>query len=163
MTSPTGARAKNTAAQKGAKKKDGDTKGAKKVDDAQPGEVRSRGKPFQRDKEEVEQKNPTESGATAGESPRQAGGRAFRDPFDTVHRTEIVPSEPANGRIARTTPPAMVPPPPTVEGSRGPTGETRIAIPIDPKQAPAIEAKPAPAVEAMPAPSPATAEAGSVH
>ena len=34
------------------------------------------------------------------------------------------------GAIARTTPPAMVPPPPTVEGSRGPTGETRIAIPM---------------------------------
>jgi chemotaxis protein MotB len=153
LDEPDGSEGKDTAAQKGAKKKDGDTKGAKKVDDAQPGEVRTRGKPFQREKEELEQKNPTESGATAGESARQAGGRAFRDPFDTVHRTEIIPSEPVNGKIARTQPPPTLPPPPTVEGSRGPTGETKVAIPAESKPPAAVEAKPVTPVEPVPAAS----------
>ncbi len=59
--------------------------------------------------EDQEQKNPADVGAAPGESPRQAGGRAYRDPFDSVHRSEIVPSEPANGKVVRATPPGVAP------------------------------------------------------
>ena len=101
LDEPDGSEGKDSTAKKGAKKKDGETKGKKKADEPQPGEVRSRGQPFPARAWKIRsRKIPTESGATSGESPRQAGGRAYRDPFDTVHRSEIVPSEPSNGKSA---------------------------------------------------------------
>ena len=107
LDEPDGTEGKDSAVKKG-QKKDGDTK-AQKKEEPQPGEVRARGKPFQRELVEQEQKVPTESGATSGESPRQTGGRAYRDPFDPVLRSEIVPNEPPDAKVART-PPAAAPP-----------------------------------------------------
>jgi chemotaxis protein MotB len=109
LEEPDGNEGKDSTAQKSAMKKDGETKGKKKTDEAQPGEVRSRGRPFQRGLEEQDQKHSTDVGATPGESPRQAGGRAYRDPFDSVHRSEILPSEPSSGKVGRTTPPPVAP------------------------------------------------------
>jgi chemotaxis protein MotB len=143
LEEPDGNEGKDSAAQKGAKKKDGDTKGKQKVEESQPGEVRSRGKPFQREMEEQEQKAPKESDATTGESPRQAGGRAFRDPFDSVHRSEIAPSEPS-GNVARAAPPVAAPPP------SGDAGRTAPPITAPP---PAAESAHEVAAEAKP-PSP---------
>jgi len=103
-----GASKKDSAAsQKGANKKDGDAKSKKKTEEAQPGEVRSRGRPFQREVEDREQKTPGDVGATPGESPRQAGGRAYRDPFDSVHRSEIIPTDPSSGKVGPATPPRV--------------------------------------------------------
>ena len=141
LDEPDGSEGKESAAQKGTKKADGDAKSKKKTDETQPGEVRSRGRPFQREVEEQEHKLSAESGATAGESPRQAGGRAYRDPFDSVHRAEIAPSEPSSGRIARITPPATAP----LAAEAG-----RITPPVT--APPAAEAVRDAAVEAKPAP-----------
>jgi chemotaxis protein MotB len=109
LEEPDGNEGKDSTAEKGAKKADGETKGKKKADGAQSGEVRSRGQPFQRELEDQEQKHPADVGASPGESPRQAGGRAYRDPFDSVHRSEIVPSEPSNAKVVRATPPGVAP------------------------------------------------------
>jgi len=109
LEEPDGNEGKDSSGEKGAKKSDGETKGKKKADGAQSGEVRSRGQPFQSELQDQEQKHPADVGASPGESPRQAGGRAYRDPFDSVHRSEIVPSEPSNGKVARATPPLEAP------------------------------------------------------
>jgi chemotaxis protein MotB len=163
LEEPDGNEGKENAAQKGAKKKekDGEAKGAKKTEDTQPGEVRSRGKPFQRELEDVEKKVPTENGATSGESPRQAGGRAFRDPFDTVQRTEIIPSDPASGRAERMAPRPAAPATPDVErraaDARRPdladppmpaAGEMKARETAEPKSSPPPEEKPNPSPEA---------------
>ena len=108
LEEPDGNEGKDSSGEKGAKKSDGETKG-KKADGAQSGEVRSRGQPFQSELQDQEQKHPADVGASPGESPRQAGGRAYRDPFDSVHRSEIVPSEPSNGKVVRATPPLEAP------------------------------------------------------
>ena len=111
----------------------------------EPGEVRSRGRPFQREMEEQDQKASSESGATAGESPRQAGGRAYRDPFDSAHRSEIIPTEPSTSKAARTTLSATAPP-----GSSPP-----VTAPVAPLGAGApIEASPAPLGTASPITAP---------
>jgi len=109
LEEPDGNEGKDSSGEKGAKKSDGETKGKKKADGAQSGEVRSRGQPFQSELQDQEQKHPADVGASPGESPRQAGGRAYRDPFDSVHRSEIVPSEPSNGKVVRATPPLEAP------------------------------------------------------
>jgi chemotaxis protein MotB len=109
LEEPDGNEGKDSTAEKGAKKADGDTKGKKKADGAQSGEVRSRGQPLQRELEDQAQKHPADVGASPGESPRQAGGRAYRDPFDSAHRSEIVPSEPSNGKAVRATAPLEAP------------------------------------------------------
>ena len=69
--------------------------------------------------EDQDQKHSGESGATSGD-PRQSGGRAYRDPFDAVHRSEITPNEPTNGKSR--TPLASAPP---VLGPRRPSSEAR--------------------------------------
>ena len=84
--------------------------------------------------EDQDQKQPGESGATSGDS-RQSGGRAYRDPFDAINRSEITPNEPTNGRISRT-PLASAPP---VLG-REASVETK---PAAPKQPPAAATPPA--------------------
>jgi chemotaxis protein MotB len=109
LEEPDGNEGKDSAGEKGAKKADGETKGKKKADGAHSAEVRSRGQPFQSELQDQEQKHPADVGASPGESPRQAGGRAYRDPFDSVHRSEIVPSEPSNGKVVRATPPLEAP------------------------------------------------------
>ena len=109
LEEPDGNEGKDSTAQKGAEKSDGETKGKKKADETQSGEGRSHGRPFQRELADQEQKHPADVGASSDESPRQAGGRAYRDPFDSVRRSEIVPSEPSNGKVVRTTPPRVAP------------------------------------------------------
>ena len=136
LEEPDGSEGPDSAAQEGAQKKDGDTKGQKKADDTQPGEVRSRGKPFQRALEDQEQKHPGESGATSGESPRQAGGRAYRDPFDPVKRSEIVPSEPSVSSGAGAKPFVATPPPAEVRRDAAP-----VELKPAPPQQPSKEAK----------------------
>jgi chemotaxis protein MotB len=79
LEEPDGNEGKDSTAEKGAKKADGETKGKKKADGAQSGEARSLGQPLQREMEDQEQKHPADVGAAPGESPRQAGGRAYRD------------------------------------------------------------------------------------
>jgi chemotaxis protein MotB len=123
LEEPDGNEGKDSGAQKDAKKKDGEAKGKKKTDDAHAGEVRSRGRLFQRELEEQEQKAPTQAGATPGENPRQAGGRAYRDPFDPVLRTEIMPSKPSNEKASSARPPAAAPP--AVESDRGTAPSTK--------------------------------------
>ena len=61
---------------------------------------------------ELEDQEQKQSGRSPAPRParvqRQAGGRAYRDPFDAVDRSEISPSEPTNGRPSRN-PPAAAP------------------------------------------------------
>ena len=112
----------------------------KKVEDAQPGEVRSRGKPFQREKEE---RGAEEPDGVSALPPARARDRPGAAPSAIRSIPSIAPRSSqatrANGRIcSAATPPrdCVQPPPPTVgaapAGSR--TGETRIAVPIDPRQ-----------------------------
>jgi chemotaxis protein MotB len=146
---------KDGTPEKGAKKTDGATKG-KKADGAQSGEVRSRGQPFQSELQDQEQKHPADVGASPGESPRQAGGRAYRDPFDSVHRSEVVPSEPSNAKVVRATPPGVAPRAAEPERTTPPLAAPQAADPgraAPPVTAPTVadigreapaEAKPAP-------------------
>src|SRR5689334_5852970 len=97
LEEPDGNEGKDSTVEKGAKEADGDSKGKKKAVGAHSGEVRPRAQPLQREQDDQEQKHPADVGASPGESPRQAAGRAYRDPFDSVHRSEIIPSEPSNG------------------------------------------------------------------
>jgi chemotaxis protein MotB len=131
-----GSEGKDAPDKKAAKKKDGDTKGQKKSEEPAPGEVRSRGRPFQREMEEIEKKDPKELGATSGESPRQAGGRAFRDPFDSTHRSEIIPNEPSGGKVGRNLPATPAEARPTT------SGETKSGSSVEAKPIASGEAKP---------------------
>jgi chemotaxis protein MotB len=60
--------------------------------------VRPRGEEFQRGNETEKHETGVGVGGDPDHSVRQATGRAYRDPFDPVLRSEIVPSEPAGGR-----------------------------------------------------------------
>ena len=110
LQEPDGSEGKEATPQKGGKKKEqGEGKGTKKAEEMEGGAVRPHGKPFDRKVEDVDKKVPEAHGATAGESPRQAGGRAFRDPFDSVQRTDIVPTDPAMTRAGSAAPRAGAP------------------------------------------------------
>ena len=99
LQEPDGSEGKEATPQKGGKKKEqGEGKGTKKAEETESGATRPHGKPFDRKVEDVDKKVSEAHGASAGESPRQAGGRAFRDPFDSIQRTEIVPTDPAMAR-----------------------------------------------------------------
>ena len=135
LEEPSGGEGKDNAVKKApAKKDEAKAKSKKKADETPPGEVRSRGQAFQSGVEDQDQKQSGESGATSGDS-RQSGGRAYRDPFDAINRSEITPNEPTNGRISRT-PLASAPP---VLG-REASVETK---PAAPKQPPAAATPPA--------------------
>jgi chemotaxis protein MotB len=120
LQEPDGSEGKEAATQTGGKKMEqGEGKGTKKAEDVESGEIRPHGKPFERKVEDVDKKVPEARGATAGESPRQAGGRAFRDPFDSVQRTEIVPTDPALARPEASVPRAGAPGPADAERHAG--------------------------------------------
>ncbi len=86
------------AAAKGTKTKEGKAKGASKRDESDVGEVRARGEEFKRGNESQKHDAQAGVGGDPEHSVRQATGRAYRDPFDTVPRSEIMPGEPASGR-----------------------------------------------------------------
>jgi chemotaxis protein MotB len=134
LEEPSGGEGKDAVKKAPAKKDEAKAKSKKNADETPPGEVRSRGQAFQSGVEDQDQKQSGESGATSGDS-RQAGGRAYRDPFDAINRSEITPNEPTNGRISRT-PLASAPP---VLG-REASAETK---PAAPKQSPTAATPPA--------------------
>jgi chemotaxis protein MotB len=83
---------------KGAKPKEGKGKGATKRDESEVGEVRARGEEFKRGNDAQKQATEAGVGGDPDYSARHATGRAYRDPFDAVPRSEIMPGEPASGR-----------------------------------------------------------------
>jgi chemotaxis protein MotB len=140
LQEPDGSEGKDAVTQKGGKKKEqGEGKGSKKADETESGEVRPHGKPFDRKVEDVDKKVPNAQGATTGESPRQSGGRAFRDPFDSAQRTEIVPAVPAAPRAEPAAPRVAAPTPADAQGrvllevKRGDTAEPRTPANADAK------------------------------
>jgi chemotaxis protein MotB len=122
-----GGEGKGTPAQKDpAKKDDAKAKSKKKAEELPPGDVRPRGKLFQRGAEDQEQKQSAVSGAGSSEVQQQDSGRAYRDPFDAVRRSEVRPSEPTNGRPSRNPPAAA----PQTAGRDAPAGKAAATQPL---------------------------------
>jgi chemotaxis protein MotB len=90
------------------KNKDSVAKGATQRDESELGEVRPRGHEFQHGTEPKEQELRSGRGGEIDQSAPRPVGRAFRDPFDSVPRSEITPSEPSGSRAERPQPPPVV-------------------------------------------------------
>jgi chemotaxis protein MotB len=105
------------------KDKDGVSKGATRREEAEIGEVRPHGQAFQHGSEAREQELRAGTGGEIEHSVRRSTGRAYRDPFDHVPRTEIAPGEPSGGKAERAQP--SVTPLPTEEVAREPVPEAR--------------------------------------
>ena len=110
--------ASSAKAAKAIKAKDSVAKGATKRDDSEFGEVRPKGQQFQ-DGRETRNQGRSGTGGETEQMVHQPTGRAHRDPFDPVLRSEIAPSDPASGRIER--PQRPVTAMPSAEGGRDPT------------------------------------------
>lgn len=146
---PNEAEGENTAGTKGSKSKDKDgmAKGSTRREESEIGEVRPRGQMFQHGSEAREQELRAGTGGEAEMSVRRSTGRAYRDPFDHVPRTEIAPSEPSGGKAERAQP-SVKPLPPEelaqlpVPEALGPQPKEAAQDPVkqDPaKQEPAIQ------------------------
>ncbi len=120
---PDGSEGKDTAAAKGSKSKDKDgvAKGSTRREESEIGEVRPRGQVFQHGSEAREQELRAGTGGEIDHSVRRSTGRAYRDPFDHVPRTEIAPTEPSGGKAERAQP--SVTPLPPEEVAREPVPE----------------------------------------
>lgn len=103
------------------KDKDGVAKGSTRREESEIGEVRPRGQMFQHGSEAREQELRAGTGGEIDLSVRRSTGRAYRDPFDHVPRTEITPNEPSGGKAERAQP--SVAPLPPEEVARPPVPE----------------------------------------
>ena len=144
---PNGAEGSGSAASAGAKAKDTKAKGATKRDEAELGEVRPRGHPFQSGQEARDQGPRSGAGGATDDGARQATGRAYRDPFDHVAGSEITPAEPPMGAtgkaqapLAPSTPAPEVVAQPAREAAPPPAAEASVPVAKDAPQDAAKEA-----------------------
>jgi len=127
------------------KDKDGLNKGATRREEAEIGEVRPHGQAFEHGSEAREQELRAGTGGQVEHSVRRSTGRAYRDPFDHVPRTEIAPSEPSGGKAERAQP--SVTPLPPEEVAREPVPEALGPLPKEAALEPARAATREPAKE----------------
>jgi chemotaxis protein MotB len=138
---PNGTEGNGSAASAGAKAKDTKAKGATKRDEAELGEVRPRGHPFQSGQEARDQGPRSGAGGETDEGVRQTTGRAYRDPFDHVAGSDITPGDPPVGAAGSAQAPLAPPPPPPPEVAAQPARE---AAPPSAAEVPPVAAKDAP-------------------